>query len=94
MNRHRNGKRNRERADGRIVDGWEWVYVTKSGRQWATVVATLNDRGYVRVQTRRPYLVPAAARMEAAERLAEFLERCPHMRPFPNHEQRYRLIWG
>lgn len=89
-----NGRRNRERRDGRTVLRWEWVYRCKSGKRWSAVVATLNDRGTVNVLPRRPHLIPPAARMEAAERLGEFLEQCPHMKPMLSHEQRYRLIWG
>lgn len=89
-----NGKRNRERSGRRVIDRWEWVWRSKSGKRYAAVVATLSDRGVVNVQTRRPHLVPAAGRMEAAERIADFLAGCPGMKPLPNHEQRYCLIWG
>ncbi len=94
MNRHRNGKRNRERADGRTVDRWEWVYTAKSGKKWVAVFATLNDRGFVNVQTRRGHTIPYPAKMEAAERIADFLATCPGFELMPDHEQRYRLIWG
>jgi hypothetical protein len=67
-----------------VVDRWQWVYRAKSGR-----TAWVSDTGTMNVRTRRPHLVPPAAREEAADTLADFDPAAGF-----DHEQRLRIIWG